>query len=153
MFFISFIVIGSFWLAHHRFFRRLAAIDRSLLFASLIYLAFISFLPFPSSLLGDQVDNGVAVALYALCIAAVAGLEVVLLRIAKTHDLFLEPPTQVSYRWNVIASLIPVAIFLVSIPVAFISPQVAILIWLLNLPIGMIVGRRMPAEARSDYEQ
>ena len=153
MFFISFIVIGSFWLAHHRFFRRLAAIDRSLLFASLIYLAFISFLPFPSSLLGDQVDNGVAVALYALCIAAVAGLEVVLLWIAKTHDLFLEPPSPASYRWNLIASSIPVAIFLVSIPVAFVSPQVAILIWLLNVPIGMIVGRRMPAEARDYYEQ
>ena len=27
------------------------------------------------------------------------------------------------------------------------------LIWLLNLPDGMIVGRRMPAEAREDYEQ
>ena len=27
------------------------------------------------------------------------------------------------------------------------------LIWLLNLPVGMIVGRRMPAEAREDYEQ
>ena len=153
MFFISFIVIGSFWLAHHRFFRRLAAIDRSLLFASLIYLAFISFLPFPSSLLGDQVDNGVAVALYALCIAAVAGLEVVLQWIAKTHDLFLEPPSPASYRWNLIASSTPVAIFLVSIPVAFVSPQVAILIWLLNLPVGMIVGRRMPAEARDYYEQ
>jgi len=153
MFFISFVVIGSFWLAHHRFFRRLAAIDRSLLFVSLIYLAFISFLPFPSSLLGDQVDNGVAVALYALCIAAVAGLEVVLQWIAKSHELYLEPPTPASYRWNLIASTTPVIIFLVSIPVAFVSPQLAILIWLLNLPIGMIVGRRMPAEARDYYEQ
>ena len=45
------------------------------------------------------------------------------------------------------------AIFLVSIPVAFVSPQVAILIWLLNLPVGMIVGHRMPAEARACYEQ
>jgi uncharacterized membrane protein len=153
MFFISFLVIGSFWLALHRFGRRLAAIDRTLLFASLIYLAFISFLPFPSSLLGDQVDNGLAVALYALCIAAVAGLEVVLQWIAKTHDLFLEPPTPVCYRWNMIGSLVPVAIFLVSIPVAFVSPQGAVLIWLLNLPIGMIVGRRMPAEARAHYEQ
>ena len=45
------------------------------------------------------------------------------------------------------------AIFLVSIPVAFVSPQVAILIWLLNVPVGMIVGRRMPAEARAYYEQ
>ena len=153
MFFISFVVIGSFWLAHHRFVRRLGAIDRSFLFVTLIYLAFISFLPFPSSLLGDQADNGVAVALYALCIAAVAGLEVVLQWIAKTHDLYLEPPPPTSYRWNLIASSTPVAIFLVSIPIAFVSPQVGILIWLLNFPIGMMVGRRMPAEARAYYEQ
>ena len=73
--------------------------------------------------------------------------------IAKTHELFLEPPPPVSYRWNLIASSTPVLIFLVSIPVAFASPQLAVLIWLLNLPVGMIVGRRMPAEAREDYEQ
>ena len=97
-FFVSFLVIGSFWLAHHRFVRRLAAVDRTLLFAGLVYLAFISFLPFPSSLLGDQVDNGLAVAIYALCIAAVAGMEVVLQWIAKRHGLLLEPTTPTSYR-------------------------------------------------------
>jgi uncharacterized membrane protein len=153
MFFISFLVIGSFWLAHHRFVRRLAAVDRTLLFAGLVYLAFISFLPFPSSLLGDQVDNGLAVAIYALCIAAVAGMEVVLQWIAKRHELLLEPPTPTSYRWNMIGSTVPAVVFLLSVPVALVAPQLAILLWLLNVPIGWLLGHRMPAEARADYER
>jgi len=153
MFFVSFAVIGSFWLAHHRFYRKLAAIDRSLLAVSLAYLAFISFLPFPSSLLGDEARNSLAVALYALCIAAVAGLEVVMQWIARNHDLLLDPPSAVAYRWGLIASSTPVVIFLVSIPIAFVSPSLAILTWILNIPVGAILGRRIPAEARAYYDR
>src|SRR5262245_17519133 len=39
MFFISFAVLGSFWLGHHRFFGRLATIDRRTAAINLTYLA------------------------------------------------------------------------------------------------------------------
>ena len=50
MFFISFAVIGSFWMAHHRHFSRLGAIDRQATSVNLVYLALIAFLPFPSGM-------------------------------------------------------------------------------------------------------
>ena len=74
MFFISFAVLGSFWLGHHRHFSRLAAIDRRATGVNLVYLALIAFLPFPSGVLGEYADNSVAVILYASCIAAIASL-------------------------------------------------------------------------------
>ena len=151
MFFVSFAVIGSFWLAHHRFYRKLGAIDQALLATSLVYLAFISFLPFPSSLLGDEAQNSVAVALYALCIAMVAGLEVVMQWIARNHDLLRDPPSPSVFRWGLIGSLTPVVIFVVSVPIAFVSPTLAIVCWLLNFPVGALVSRRMPGEARTYY--
>lgn len=152
MFFISFLVIGSFWLSHHRFVARLTAIDRSLLFCTLCYLAFIAFLPFPSGLLGEYTDNSVAVALYALCIAVVATIEVVLFALAYKHDLLRIEPTDETFRWGVVASLTPALLFFLSIPVAFVSPLLGMLVWVLNIPIGILTDRWMPAKATAYYE-
>ena len=60
-FFTSFVVIASFWVAHHRFVARLTAIHRRLLWANLVYLAFVAFLPFPAAVMGDFDGNAVAV--------------------------------------------------------------------------------------------
>ena len=48
-FFISFAVIGRYWLAHHAYISGLARIDRGLIALNLVYLAFIAFLPFPTA--------------------------------------------------------------------------------------------------------
>jgi uncharacterized membrane protein len=152
MFFISFLVIGSFWLAHHRFVAKLAAVDRTLMFGSLCYLSFIAFLPFPSGLLGEYSDNSVAVALYALCIAVVASLEVVLFVVARRHDLLLVRPTDEVFRWGVAAGLSPAGLFLLSIPIAFVSPLLGILSWILNIPLGVTLGHRMGATANEYFD-
>jgi uncharacterized membrane protein len=152
MFFISFFVIGSFWLAHHRFVARLAAIDRRLMLVTIGYLAFIAFLPFPSGLLGEYSDNSVAVALYALCIAAVASVEAVLFALARKHDLLTVAPSGDVFRWGMVASLLPALLFLVSIPIAFVSPTLGIVTWGLGIPMGMITGWRMPEQATEYFE-
>jgi uncharacterized membrane protein len=152
MFFISFFVIGSFWLAHHRFVARLAAINRPLMLVSLFYLAFIAFLPFPSGLLGEYSDNSVAVALYALCIAVVASVEAVLFALARRHGLLSVAPSDEVFRWGMVASLLPALLFLVSIPVAFVSPTLGIIFWALGIPLGMITGWRMPERATEYFE-
>jgi uncharacterized membrane protein len=152
MFFISFFVIGSFWLAHHRFVARLAAIDRRLMLVTIGYLAFIAFLPFPSGLLGEYSDNSVAVALYALCIAAVASVEAVLFALARKHDLLTVAPSDDVFRWGMVASLLPALLFLVSIPIAFVSPTLGIVTWGLGIPMGMITGWRMPEQATEYFE-
>ena len=152
MFFISFLVIGSFWLAHHRFVAKLGAVDRTLMFGSLCYLSFIAFLPFPSGLLGEYADNPVAVALYALCIAAVASLEVVLFAVARRRDLLTVSPTDEVFRWGIAAGLAPAGLFLLSIPIAFVSPLLGILSWILNIPLGVTLGHRMGAAANEYYD-
>jgi TMEM175 potassium channel family protein len=47
-FFIGCFVIGSYWVAHHRFVSRLAAVDRGFLSLTVVYLAFVALLPFPT---------------------------------------------------------------------------------------------------------
>ena len=52
-FFLSFVVIGNYWLAHHRFFAQPRAVDRAASCCSTsLYLAAIAFTPFPTALVG-----------------------------------------------------------------------------------------------------
>jgi uncharacterized membrane protein len=86
-FFISFAVIGRYWAAHHLFFAQLARMDRGLIGLNLVYLAFVAFLPFPTALLGEYFDNPLSVVIYAVNVALVSGMEVVLFRHAHRAGL------------------------------------------------------------------
>jgi uncharacterized membrane protein len=98
-FFISFAVIGRYWFAHHRFFALLARFDTSFIALNLLYLAFVAFLPFPTALLGRYFDNPLSLTIYALTVAAVSGMEVVLFRYARRSGLLQEQMPEDVYRW------------------------------------------------------
>src|SRR5688572_9596945 len=53
-FVVSFLVIGQLWTAHHRLFEHVQRHDRRLLGLNLVALLTISFLPFPTALLGEH---------------------------------------------------------------------------------------------------
>ena len=53
VFAVSFITIGIMWVNHHALFQGIASVDRSLLFVNLLLLMAISFVPFPTAVLGD----------------------------------------------------------------------------------------------------
>jgi uncharacterized membrane protein len=147
-FFISFAVIGRYWVAHHQFFARLSECDGGLVTINLVYLAFVAFLPFPTDLLGNYFENPLSVAIYAVNVAAISGLEVVLFRHAHERGLMRERLPDEVYRWGVIASLSPVLFFLISVPVAFVGTGWAVACWLLAIPFGIVLDRWKPATAR-----
>ena len=145
---ISFAVIGRYWLAHHQFFSRLSALDGGMIAINLVSLALIAFLPFPTDVLGNYFENPVAVALYALTVSAISGLEVVMFNRAHNRDLLDPRLTEEVFRWSRAAATVPVIFFLISVPVAFISSGLAALCWLGGLPYQVFyLNRRKPAEA------
>jgi uncharacterized membrane protein len=146
-FFISFAVIGRYWVAHHQFFRLLRAMDYRLVGLNLVYLGFIAFLPFPTALLGNYFENPVAVGSYAVAVAVVSGLEVVLFRHAYRAGVLEREMPETVYRWGVLTSSLPVAFFLLSVPVAFLSSGVAAFCWFLAWPAEILLDRFAPPEA------
>jgi uncharacterized membrane protein len=146
-FFISFAVIGRYWVAHHQFFARLRAMDYGLIGINLVYLAFIAFLPFPTALLGNYFENPISVATYAVAVALVSGLEVVLFRRAYRAGLLTLGMPEPVYRWGVAASSLPVAFLLASVPVAFLSTIAAVGVWFLSVPGQLVLDRRRPPDA------
>jgi len=147
-FFISFAVIARYWYAHQQQFSLLAAMDRRFVGLNLVYLAFIAFLPFPTDMLGNYFENPISIVAYALNVAAVSGMEVVLFQRSHRAGLLTHPLPEKVYRWGVITSTSPVAFFILSIPVAFVNTTAAVLVWLLAMPFGYgFLKRYKPAEA------
>ena len=65
IFVLSFVVIGRFWMLHHAMYEKITGYTTSLLWANMLWLLSIVFLPFPTQLLVsvDQ-DSRTAYALY-----------------------------------------------------------------------------------------
>jgi uncharacterized membrane protein len=146
-FFISFAVIGRYWIAHHQFFSLLGRIDQGLVGINLVYLAFVAFLPFPTALLGNYFENPLSVAIYAGAVAIVSGMEVVLFRHAYRGGLLARPLTPEVYRWGALMSLSPVIFFAASMPVAFLNTTLAVATWFLAIPFQVVANRWKPAGA------
>ena len=63
---VSFATLTVWWLSHHHLFHRIKKTDRWLLLLNSAFLFFITFLPFPTNLVGQYPSNPAAAALYGI---------------------------------------------------------------------------------------
>jgi uncharacterized membrane protein len=138
---ISFAVIGRFWVVHHRFFSDVTGFDGRLLGLNIFYLAWIVLIPFSSEVLGDYGGEWPAVVLYAVNLAMVALVGWAMA--ADAHRAGLSRMTAAQAREFRIRSLFIAAVFLTSIPIAFVAPDWAPLFWLVLMldPTNRITKR------------
>jgi uncharacterized membrane protein len=142
-FFISFVVIGYYWLAHHRFVSQLVALEQGIIMLNLLYLAAIAFTPFPTALVGRYEQFSVTVVIYAVTLGAASLLEAAMFIRAQQQHLFRNRLPEDVFRYGLVASLIPVVAFVVSIPIALASPTIALLSWLIVFPIERLADVRL----------
>lgn len=148
-FFVGFAVIGRYWLAHHRFVAVLAAVDTRLMAVNLVYLAFIAFLPFPTALVGRYEQNVVAFVFFAAILSCISALETILFVASARRGLLVVKVPREIFRFGLIASLLPVAVFILSIPLAAATNStVALLSWIVIWPIEALLDRLAPERSR-----
>ena len=135
-YFISFAVVGLFWLRHHEFFGRLQASDSWLAAINLVFLSFIALLPVPTELLGRYDDSTAPVVVYAVFILTLSALLRALFSHAEHARLFA--PGQRAPVDNQGAIGVWVA-FGASIPLAFVEPDLGMYCWILAavIPAGL----------------
>jgi uncharacterized membrane protein len=147
-FLIAFAVIGGYWLMHHRMVASFVAIDIPTIVANLCLIAGIVLLPFSTASIGDPgvADLPLPTVLMAINVAAVSTLHTVVWVIACRAGLLDHTPTSGEWRERVIDGLTPAAVFLASVPVAYlVSADVARLSWLSLLvvnPFSALTARR-----------
>ena len=129
---ISFLVIAIYWQAHHRVFRPIRSYDSTLLWLNVLFLMAISFLPFPTSLLGEYSEEQLSVVIYAAT-AAVASLLLVSISwyAAGEHRLVSSDIDDEAERTQRVQGLAVQVVFVLSIGISFFSPRAAMYCWLL----------------------
>lgn len=148
-FFISFLVIGRYWMAHHQFFARLRAVDTAFMTVNLCYLATIAFVPFPTALVSRYEDSALTVVIYAAALGAASLLETLMLVMARRADAFHTPVPAEVFKYEIIGSLLPVTMFAISVPIAFASTTFALVSWMLVFPGERWVARLAPEGYRT----
>ena len=128
---ISFLVIGLFWIGHHRKFRIIQRYDSNLLLLNLLLLMLIAFIPFPTSLISEY-GNRTATIFYALVIILTGLLSAVLWWYASYGDRLIDPHLDHRRRQReILAPLFVIGVFLLSIALAFINDDLAKASWVL----------------------
>ena len=142
---VSFITIGIMWINHHALFDRVARVDRALLFVNLLLLMSISFLPFPTAVLGDYIRDAeqgrVAAVLYGANMTIIGlGFLALWWYLLRHEELrgpeFSDDAVRTGLRRTVIG---PIA-YALSMVVAVVSPPVALVVWGV-LALYFAVGR------------
>lgn len=70
---ISFLTVCIVWVNHHRIFDSFRGFNIILFWLNVFVLLFVSFIPFPTALVGDYPQNPLAVAFYGVVMALTGG--------------------------------------------------------------------------------
>ncbi|MEU8700020.1 TMEM175 family protein [Streptomyces sp. NPDC048680] len=140
---LSFTLIAGFWRDHRRILTTLPT--ETVVVTRLIFLGLglVALLPFPTGLLAEYASQPEAVALYAGAVAATHAVHAILLLITQRQ---VRPSPAASSaatgRRSFTAQLgSRVLIFCLSIPLAYVSTEAAMLFWLALIPAHYILGR------------
>ena len=141
---VSFAVLGSIWLSHHRFYTLVARFDGRLIVLNLVYLALVGLVPFSAQLLGHYSQTTDAVIVYAVNLAGISLAFTAQIFHSFNSGLVKEEVRGERRRYVGPASFVVSGTFLLSIPIAFVDPRLCPIIWLGLLVLG---GRVMDAIA------
>ncbi|HEV2476528.1 MAG TPA: TMEM175 family protein [Candidatus Dormibacteraeota bacterium] len=130
---ISFITIGIIGANHHQLMHQIAHVDRFFLVASVLFLMFIAFIPFPTRLLALDIqtpDAEAAALAYGFTLTGTAVMFNVLWRYAAWHNRLLRPDVDQRVVDGISRSyaLGPAAYGIATIS-ALVSPQFSALIY------------------------
>lgn len=143
-FVISFVVIGIYWLSHHRTFGYIQRYDARLATLNMIFLFFIVCMPFLARLLGEYAYLPLSIATYSLAVAGIALSQLGVWHYATRHHRLVDPSldrTEIAagYVRNIAGALL----FLVAAPIAFVSIAASFALWWLSPLVSIIAVRRL----------
>ena len=141
-FILSFFIVGNYWISYHRTFHVIKRYNRALISLNLLFLMFIVLLPFPNDLIGKYPANEITVIIYALFLAA-TGISLCLLWVyaSRKYRLIDETLHPDFIRRLTLRLLFSPFIFLISIPIALVSPLVSMITWFFGFPIAIYYER------------
>jgi uncharacterized membrane protein len=150
-YFLSFFIIGRFWVVHHQVFRYIARYDGRLVLLNLLLLFFVAFLPFPTSVLGQFGRHPIGAVFYAASVAAANAASAAVWWYASGPGHLLRPDVDPAMvRWARVRSVSGAPFFVLTIPIALVAPLAALTLWTVGFPVmRIVISRLYGPQARS----
>ena len=131
---LTFYIIARFWMSHTRLFAIIQSYDTTIVRLNNALLFFITTFPFVASVLGTHMGYTDAVIMSAGCFAAIGILQYMIGLHAYKKQLFINDNFNDNFlKIFTFFSLSTPIVFIVSIPVAFASPLIAEMLWVVLL--------------------
>jgi uncharacterized membrane protein len=135
---LSFFVVGMYWFAHHRVAHQVKLINGTFTWLNLLWLLFVSVMPFPTSLLGRYPLQFIPIAIYGidLILTNVTGY-VITVYLVKHPELAVAPVPPAALRALLPVYIISNSIYVAAIAIAWVLPWVSyglyigVLAWLM----------------------
>jgi uncharacterized membrane protein len=135
---LSFFVVGLYWIANHRISRNVKQIDGILILLNLVWLLFVSVMPFPTALLGRYPLKAIPIAIYGidLILANATGF-FINLYLQSHPDLCVTPITPKMIRATAPIYALTNGLYVIGIALAWVLPWISyaifggVLVWLL----------------------
>lgn len=142
---ISFAILGIFWFGHHMEFHYIRRSDRIHIWLNLLFLVCIAFIPFSAALLGANLQNRVAIAVYGFNLIAAGLVRYIHWRyITQGHRLVdAHMDIRIIRKVQRIFLIVPF-VYLVAICLSFVSVPLSLVLYTL-IPVLYI---RPPREDR-----
>ena len=139
-YFLSFAVIGLYWVGHHYYFRFIKKVNNVFVWLNLFLLLLVSLLPFPTSLLGTYPFQPIPMLIYGINLLALNLFSLVMLYyIRRRPDLATPEFSDGVFKRFVRLYLIVNGGYLIAIALSFIFPVVSYVMYLLILAFAIKV--------------
>jgi uncharacterized membrane protein len=141
---ISFFVIGVYWIAYHQIFNHIVGSHWVMTWLTLIFLFFITLIPFATNLeIGFNYQ--IVFVLFALVLTMAGALLTITWIHATKNKLIDKNLTQRQIRNISLEAILPTVVFLLSILVSFIDLQIAYYFWIVIIPAKIVLRKKYPS--------
>lgn len=139
---LSFLIIGSYWVLHRRIFVHIEKHERGVLWLNLLFLLMIAFVPFATNLFTIY-PTRFGVAFYS-GVLALTGFSLALLWVYASRRNVIEAGLgSRTVRIQAARFLASPLVFVLSMLVSLFDPMLAVLSWVLLIPINGVLQSRL----------
>jgi uncharacterized membrane protein len=141
---VSFFVIGVYWISYHQIFNHIVDSHAIVVWLNLVFLFFITIIPFAVDL---QVDYGfyqVVFILYALVLTFAGSSLTLIWLYARKNRLIDKTMSHTDIQNVLLESILLPSVFVISILISIVDLQIAYYFWIVIVPAKIIIRKRYP---------
>ena len=141
VYFLSFLILGAFWVTTHIHHQLTARTDRTLLWLNIVLLMIIAVIPFSASLLNAYTENKGSIAFYSVNLLGASMCQLLMLHYSRKKKLFKPHVTKIVFSAVRTRILLPAIFYLLAIPASFVVPGLTLYLFFVPLVFHLLPGQ------------